>query len=502
MRARSVLLAAGVLAAAASMLPPAATATPTSPGPGCAASRPAVAYHPGGAPLREPSGASPVPCETYTGFGGAETRVAVTADGTVVYEPATMTPGLAGTGFVPGAPGPRLSTSLSPGGLAVSANRGATWKFVKPAGLTWVPQDDQLYVDRATGRIFYYALSPDPVPQQGTVPTSDQLPAGHAHLMASADDGRTWTYAGLTPFVESENPRFAAAPPPPGGARPSGYPNVVYWCGNDMLFYWAAPAIPGYRACFRSLDGGRSWEQRSVLFSQPVPQHSECGSNPEVFNAGDGNYPEPGPAGSLYVVVACGSQTFLARSTDEGATWPILRDHKGQPLTIPPTDELRVDGQGDLYSVRNVGARLLLRVSRDGGQTWSAPQDLVAPGVTAISEWYVAERGRELALSYLGSTGTSSALNGYLTVTGDALQPSPLLWSATVNPPGHPLVVGMPPQARDDFIGVDIAPDGTPWGSFFTSCAPGATNAGCAGQTGNPQASGAVAGRLAFPTAT
>jgi hypothetical protein len=435
-----------------------------------------------------------------TGFGGAETRIAVTAGGTVVYEPATITPGVAGSGYLPGAPGPRPSTSLQPAGLAATSDLGANWRFVKPAGLTWVAQDDQLYVDRHTGRIFYYALSPNPIPQSGAAPGLDQIPAGHAHLMASGDDGKTWTYQAQTPFIESENPRFAAAPAPPGKTRPSGYPDVAYWCGNDMLFYWVAPDVPAYRSCYRSLDGGRSWTRASILFSRPLPVHPECGTNEETFNAMDGNYPEPGPQGSLYVLVACGSDTFLARSTDEGSTWPILRNKSGAPLTIPTADELRVDEAGNLYSVHQQGAQLLVRVSRDGGLDWSAPLNVTAPGVTSISEWYVTERGSEVALSYLATTGSGSGLDGYLTVTMDALASNPLFWSSTINPPGHPLVEGSPPPARDDFIGADIAPDGTPWASFFTSCQSGSTNAGCSGQDGDPQASGAVAGRLAFPS--
>jgi hypothetical protein len=458
-----------------------------------------VAHHAGGADVPGATGA-PVPCETRTGFGGAETRIAVTADGTVIYEPATMAPGVGGTGFVPGAPGPKLSTSLSPGGLAVTSDQGAHWQFVKPGGATWVPQDDQIYVDRSTGRIFYYALSPNPVPQSSDVPTADQLPAGHAHLMVSADDGKSWSYSALTPFVESENPRFATAPPPAGGAQPVGYANdVAYWCGNDMLFYWAAPVIPGYRTCYRSLDGGHTWSQASTLFSQPVPTHSECGTNPEVFNAGDGNYPEGAPDGTLYVTVVCGPNTFLAKSTDEGATWPILKDRKGNPLTIPPTDELRVDENGNLYSVHLDGAHLLLSTSQDSGLDWSAPLDMTARGVTSISQWFVAQRGYSVAVSYLATTGSATGLDGYLTVTQDALATDPLFWSSTINPPGQPLVEGSPPQARDDFIGADIGPDGTPWASFFTSCPAGSTSPGCAGQAGNPQASGAVAGRLAFP---
>ena len=496
---RRLLVYLGAAGALSWLLPQAATAGAPAGGAGCSTTRHAVAHHSGGAVASGVTGA-PVPCETRTGYGGSETRVVVTADGTVVYEPATVTPGLAGTGFLPGSPGPRPSTSVEPGGLATTTDQGAHWRFVKPAGATWVPQDDQLYVDRRTGRLFYYALSPTPVPQQSRVPSEDQVPAGHAHLMMSADDGRTWSYSALTPYVESENPRFTTAPPPVGGARPPVYPDVAYWCGNDMLFYWAAPVIPGYRTCYRSLDGGRTWAQRSVLFSQPVPVHKECGSNPEVFNAGDGNYPEPAPDGSLYVTVACGSSTFLARSTDEGASWPIVRDHRRQPLTIPATDELRVDDSGNLYSVHQSGAHLLLRVSRDGGLDWSAPVDMAAPGVTSINEWFVAQRGQEVAVSYLATTGHATALDGYLTVTRDALTSNPLFWSATINPPARPMYDGSPAMARDDFIGVDIAPDGTPWASFFTSCPAGSTSAGCAGQDGNPQAAGAVAGRLAFPS--
>lgn len=484
------LLVAGLLAANA-----VSAASPPA-GAGCSTTRHAVAHDAGGVVVPGVAGA-PVPCITETGFGGAETRIAVTADGTVVYEPATQTPGLAGTGFVRGAPGPKLSTSLEPGGLATTSDQGAHWRFVKPGGATWVPQDDQLYVDRSTGRIFYYALSPNPVPQAADVPTEDQIPAGHAHLMVSADDGKTWSYSALTPFVESENPRFATAPAPQGAARPVGYPNVSYWCGNDMLFFWAAPVIPGYRTCYRSLNGGHSWSQMSTLFSQPVPVHSECGTNPEAFNAGDGNYPEPSPDGDLYVTVVCGSSTFLAKSTDEGATWPILKNGKGGPLTIPATDELRVDGQGNLYSVHLTGKQLLLRISHDGGLDWSAPVDMTAPGVTSISQWFVAQRGTALAVSYLATTGSATGLDGYLTVTRDALAASPLFWSSTINAPGHPLVTGTPAEARDDFIGTDIGPDGTAWASFFTSCSKASTP-GCAGAPLDPQATGAVAGRLAF----
>ncbi|MHB8329770.1 MAG: sialidase family protein [Acidimicrobiales bacterium] len=461
----------------------------------CAPTRHAVAYYGNGALVVPQPSSYPYPCTGTTGYGGAETRVVVTSDGTVVYEPAILNPGIAGTGYLAGAPGPHPSTQLSSGGLAMSNDLGTTWRLVEPAGQTWVPQDDQLYADRSSGWLYYYALSPDPVPQSGT-PLQDQLPAGYAQLMASPDDGRTWYHTALPGFVESENPRFASAPAPTGQPAPTPYASqadVVYWCGNNTLF------VERYRACYRSLNGGVSWSYASVLFSTPVPQHSQCGTNGESFSAGDGNYPQGAPDGSLFVLVSCGSTTYLARSTDEGTTWPILtNDATGAPLTVPADGELRVDQAGNLYLVAQLGDSLDLWVSQDAGQSWRAPQDMTAPGASGVVQWDMAEQGAgEVAVSYLAHTGSGSGYDGYLSVTQDALTSGPLFWGVSVNDPSTPLLTTSPTPARDDFIGVDIGPDGTPWASFYASCSASDTDPACAGQTGDPEAAKAVAARLA-----
>src|SRR5438309_2365442 len=196
---------------------------------GSLAHRPVIVHRAGGGTYRGAAETKPIACGMFTGYGGSEPRVAVTRDGAVVYEPAVLTPGLAGTGYAPGAPGPRPQTQVSPGGLSISSNQGATWRFVKPAGVTWTPQDDQLFVDRRTGRIFWYALEPNPVPQSGGVDPQDQIPFGYANLLTSADDGRTWTYAAVPGYAASENPRFAAAPAPREQPKPADYPNVASW---------------------------------------------------------------------------------------------------------------------------------------------------------------------------------------------------------------------------------------------------------------------------------
>ena len=488
-----------VAAAALSFVLPAARLPALAKGPapaGCESGRAALAYHPGGSPLSPQPTKSPVPCLVATGFGGAETQLAVTADNTVVYEPAILTPGVAGTGYGAGLPGPQPSTQLSPGGLSLSSDGGGSWSFDRPGGATWVPQDDAVYVDRSTGRIFFYALSPDPVPDTGTVPIQDQLPAGQAHLLASGDDGRTWTETALEGFVESENPRFTSAPPPTGAPSPSNYPDVVYWCGNNVVK--AGLPVPSYRACYRSLDAGTSWQFASILSSYPVPQQAACGTNGETLQDGDPNYPVGAPDGSLYAEDQCGSETYLAHSTDEGATWPLVAKG-GNPVTLPADGELRVGTNGELFLFyQSASGAIVAQTSNDGGQSWSAAEALTPSDIGPITQWAVSERGTgQIAVSYLVQRGASSIYDGWLTWTADLNRPDPVLWASALNPPAQPMRTSSPPAARDDFIGVDIGPDGTPWASYAASCpGPVSGSSACNGQSSDPEANEAVAGRF------
>jgi len=70
---------------------------------------------------------------------------------------------------------------------------------------------------------------------------------------------------------------------------------------------------------------------------------------------------------------------------------------------IPATEELRVDPAGNLYTVHLSGNKLLLRISRDGGQSWSEPLNMTAPAArdSSVFQWGDAARAGEVALSYL-----------------------------------------------------------------------------------------------------
>ena len=474
-----------------------ATGAPTARA-GCSTSRRAIAADAAGHLLRTQPRAAPIPCGTTTGFGAGETRIFATKDA-VIYAPAVFTPGPFGLGYGEQLPGPRFQLPASPGGLAVTHNGGATWKAVLPMGMTWQPSDEQEYVDRSTGRFFFYNFGGNPFPQTAAAtvaPDTVLFPGMEAHLMWTADDGATWHHSTACCPALSENPRFVAARAPRGAPQPHGYPNVVYFCGNSNIVL----TLPGLlRLCSRSLDGGTTWSVASILSSYPVPQHAACGSHGEEFGADDGNYPQALPDGRLVVMVLCGGHTYLARSADEGATWPIVRE-------IPAFDELRTDTAGNLYGFKASSGHVVMRVSRTG-VTWSTPIVMTAPGVTQLDAWDPAVRAPGTAIvSYYGKRAGQATTDGYITATRTALSPSPIVWSATVNDPRAPMLndgARRPPPgdiAYLDFNGADIGPDGSAWGSFIQDCAPADVAPPCGdGNTAARYGARGFAGRLLWP---
>ena len=512
-RKLGMVLSIGVLAA---LVSPAARAG--SPPNGCSTGRAAIAYDAGGNPLRPQPPGAPAPCLGATGYATVETHLAVTGDGSLVYEPAIITPGLLGSSFVPGAPGPHPWSPVSPAGIAVSHDQAATWQFVAPAGSLYASNDNAMYVDPATGRLFMAMLAPA-FPSGGQLAPQDQPVLTHEIMLTSGDDGTSWAYEALPAFVSSENPRFAAAPPPAGGVRPAGgYPDVTYWCGNREVGL-VEPLILE-RECYRSLDAGTSWEMRSILFTNPVPQHPECGTSREDINSLDGEYPQGTSDGSLYLIVGCTPNTnpsghdavdYLARSTDEAATFPVLRGPGAKPVTLPvPASpdypELRVAGNTLVlvYSLTGAGGpRLVMRTAPIPGFTragalstplaWSPPVRLTPPGLLSLDRWAVEVRGNELAASFIAGSrrpGSSTTVyDGYLSVTPDVGNVRQV-WTGMVNDPSRPLSSSAPMSAKDDFIGIAIGPDGRPWASYFAPCSAeqsASTDPACQGSFVNGQ---------------
>lgn len=493
--------------------------------PGCVGTRPVVAFHPGGKLLRPQPRRLPVACGVTTGYPGAESHIVVRNDGSVVYTPAVLPHGTLGIGELPGNYDPNTQSNATPAGLAVSADAGGHWHVVKPSGVTWNPTDHSDYVDRATGRTFFEDYGP--------IPTATQFGAeqeGPAHINWS-DDMRHWHHTVIPNLFLPENPRFVAGIAPKGQPKPHGYPDVTYFCANTNVGF-VSPVIGG-RLCYRSLDGGDSWTQASVLFTGSAPQHPECGGQGENYSAIDGYYPQAAPDGRLYVMVACGGVTYLARSDDEAASFPVLHA-QGRAVTLPVpatqtgnignTPELRIGKDGTFLLAYLQGSKLLLRLSTTNGITWSSPLDVTPPGVTAIKQWSFAASGdSDFAIAFLGHRHGQSTWDAYLTSGRNVLgglrsRSGPVLYAGQLNPPGRPLLYGnsvqgsgyfsapggvnvlFPPPFNNqmmgnDFIGAAIAPDGTPWGSFTQDCGPSPDSAGCKKQ--DDQTRG-FAGRLAW----
>ena len=251
-------------------------------------------------------------------------------------------------------------------------------------------------------------------------------------------------------------------------------------------------------------------------------KHPECGLSGETFTAIDGYYPEPTSDGDLYVLVACGGKTYLARSTDEGSTFPIVHTASGPVTVTAPPDSVGALGSGPQFRIgpddtfylvtpTSSGShmhKLFVSTSKDRGATWSAPIDVTAPGVTSILRWNVTERGTgELAFAYLGQKAGQTTWDAYVTATRDfSAAGGPVFWSAITNTQPllygddvkgagyialgqgqiqvpYPFPLGIQPlgvAAGNDFMGVTIAPDEGVWGSFNQDCGPTPQSAGCA----------------------
>jgi hypothetical protein len=163
-------------------------------------------------------------------------------------------------------------------------------------------------------------------------------------IFVSADGGATWS---ATPF--------------------DGLAVSIVVDASDTLYWTDGLALR------RSSDGGRTWT---------IPGQVLDGSARLVASSGT--------SGELY---AYGQQ--LAHSTDGGATWAALTDSTGygafaaeKGLLYVWANDLHHTPTGSIVAV-DPG----LRVSSDGGKTWSASQPLGATGSAGI----VASQGRAFA---------------------------------------------------------------------------------------------------------
>lgn len=443
---------------------------------------PAVAHRSGGRPIELPGPAAraPFPQLFPTGEYTIEPNIGITSSGALFVD--ALKCGPLGTAPV----------------VLRSTDQARTFEDVSPslggAKTHQLTQDPYLYVDKRTDRVFSTDI--------------DKVVACQP-LSLSDDQGRSWTET-QTGCSLADHANMFAGPAPAGGAQPSGYANVVYYCAIDG---GALAEVSKATSCVKSLDGGLT----SVRTGEPafVADPAVTASNPTKCDGGTG----PGfvdSAGTVYLPRGWCGQPWLAMSRDEGRTWERVQvadngmstendDATANQTAYNHEAGVRVDARGTIYYVWVAHDRLpYLAVSRDGGRTWSRPMMFGPPGVRQA--WNptldIAPSGR-IAMSYMASTNAPPApaadgpedlepyrnatWNGYMTISDDALAADPTFYTASVSAPDHPFVKlaagagqsGPIPCAQVrcgqefDFIDLKMARDGTPWAIFVDACSAG-----------------------------
>jgi hypothetical protein len=330
--------------------------------------------------------------------------------------------------------------------------------------------DPYLWVDPGTGRVFDTNLQPSV-----TCPP----------LAVSGNGGDSWTNTTVCGHFDHET--IFTGPVPAGGAKPSGYPHVVYYCAINGV---ATAGGSTFSTCSKTLDGGTIW----VPTGAPAYPPHVVPSWPGGICDGATGHGAVGPDGTVYLPRAWCGPPYLAISHDEGQSWTRVRITHRQSLSIPRDGDhetgVAVDTAGNVYYTWvAANHHVYLSVSRDDGRRWSKPLDVEPPGVPTMSAFtteIVAGGPGRIALLYTGTAdrrGTPMAKttwNDYVMESTNALSRRPLFYAVALNNPRTNIL-----WRRDcgdlrcgnmgDFLDLVIGPDGRPYAAIVDAC-PGRGN--------------------------
>ena len=406
----------------------------------------AVAHHPGGQ-LISGNDRGPSPRLFRVGTPSGEPTIGVTNEGNVYYV------SLVGTGSQ----------------VLRSTNEGRAWTNVSPKlpngqNVHKVTLDPYIYVDDAEGvdRIFTIDL---------TVACS--------YMSFSDNEGDSWITNPLAcgKPVNDHQTLFSG---PPKSSLTIDYPNVVYYCYNDIAS----------SNCSKSIDGGLTFRPAGF------PAYPGVNSDTDLCGGIHG-HGHVDPRGNVYLGRDYCGQPWIAISRDEGTTWETMQvATNGVPANCGFTSctdpSISSDRKGNIYYLYAAKDHLpYLVISRDDGKTWSKPMMVGAPGVNDanLPSLDVSAPGK-LAIAYYGSENSpyercredcedkdylKTTWNGYMAVSTNALDKNPTFYSSTVNDKRDPfkrqrcgpLRCG---TAIYDFLDVTIAPDGQVWAAFVDAC--------------------------------
>jgi hypothetical protein len=211
------------------------------------------------------------------------------------------------------------------------------------------------------------------------------------------------------------------------------------------------------------------------------------------------------PDGTLIIGGRHCTKVGVAMSKDEGKTWTVkdigsttlikgsttigIAANPNYVLAQPITS----DAEGNLYALY-ADARNLLRltVSRDQGNTWSAPVVVSAPKITQVHLTSLAIKAPgQVAIAYYGSQDTGSVVvnhSVYVAESSDVFAANPVFQSQMVNRSDTPMFAkGFDSNYIGMFFGGDLAeltqiqyaPNGDLFVSFVQDMCPGGTTTNC-----------------------
>ncbi len=417
----------------------------SSPAPAGCTSYPVVAHLAGARVVA----ASHLPraCTTTTGYATSETTVAVTPRGTVVMSPA--------------------QTENS---SARSTDGGRTWTLTQPATQQytslWNTVDPIVTADRRTGRLYLvHATGPtrttpllvdeSPLPYPANGLSTALAPAYGFQVYSSGDEGRSWTTADYETAPIGDWEKVFVGPSRSGGG------STVYVCGNSP-FEIVGPG----RLCYRSHDSGATFSPAGFVFPSAA--------QPEACAALAANNGTVGPDGTVYQPVSCTDRSYVAVSTDEGATyvWHAVPGTTGTGTGLNGQSfQVAADARGTVYAGWMDGDALRLSRSRDRGASWTSLGNVAVPGAhgVALGQLAAGAAGQVGFAYYAATRAGQDELTAYVTQTANGNGSRPVYVSAALTDPAHPAFQDLGlggPSPRADYIGAAFDSAGRLWAAM------------------------------------